>query len=67
MTRREIEETERTTIEEARRRSGEQGVEPAAPSSVSETGVTYLGVEEPTVDVDEESSTGARSKNDTSA
>jgi hypothetical protein len=67
MTKRVIEETERTTIDEARRQSGASGLEPAAPSPVSETGMTYLGVEEPTVLDDAESSTGDRSKNDTSA
>jgi hypothetical protein len=67
MTDRDIEETERTTIEEARRKSGAKGIETAAPSPVTETGVTYLGVEEPTVLDDAESSTGDRSKNDTSA
>lgn len=67
MTDRDVEETERMTIEEARRRSGAQGSEPAAPSPVSETGVTYLGVDEPIVLDDGERSTGDRSKNDTSA
>jgi hypothetical protein len=68
MTERDAEETERTTIDEARRRAGAEGSEPAGPSPVTETGTTYLGVEEPIVLDDEtERSTDDRSTNDTSA
>ena len=65
----EVEETERMTIEEARRKGGaEKGHESVGPSPVAETGTTYLGVDEPIVLDDEtDSSTGDRSTNDTSA
>jgi hypothetical protein len=65
----EVEETERMTIEEARRKGGAEGASKSVGlSPVTETGTTYLGVDEPIVLDDEtDSSTGDRSTNDTSA
>lgn len=67
-TERDVQQTERETIEEARRRTrdADTGIEPAAPSFVDETGTTYLGVEEPAVLDDEPKATERRASNATS-
>lgn len=53
-TRREI-AAERATIAQTRQEAGApEGLEPAAPDDTEETGATFLGADEPTVDRDKQ-------------